>query len=252
MPRRRTRNSRHQSRLAARFSTRLVDRTVITISGKSVLYVSNTSATVTNLQVAPGTLSSRLDDLRSSFTSFRFTALSFKWVALNTCGVDTSICYYPSTPNTAPATITAVVEAATSAYHFAYQTTTSTLRVPNRVLFENDYRWWRTSGSLEAEQGRVYFGTSAALSFTVECTYTCQFCAPTCNVSLGRVLTVPHTPPEETKGEDPASCDESEAFAQGDSQHPMDFSVVRRPPPHASHVSPASSVSGKATVHLRR
>ncbi len=146
---------------------------------------------------------------------------------------DNAMAYYGSAPTTSPSTIGGVVEAACSAFHPYGTTVPTTLRVPRMVLFENDYRWWRTTGSVEPYQGRIYAGSTAATSWNAEIRYVIQFCGPTYSSAAHTAIPTINGPRLEEKGEDYLSTsEEPEIIAHGDSQHPT--SVARDVPRSAS------------------
>jgi len=194
----------------------MVDRTVITMSGTCLLGVTISSGNVAYVDLSPGNLSTRLDDLRSCFTSFRFTHLQLSYCHTLT---DSGVAYYGSAPTTSPTTLAGVVEAACAVFKPQDSTVPVTLKIPRKVLFENDYRWWRTTGSLEPYQGRIYFGAlTTSVSWVTQVTYTIQFCGPTFSSSSQLLST---TPLDDEKSEgNHTSTEDPEIITHGDSQHP--------------------------------
>lgn len=208
----------------------MVDRTVISMSGTCLLGVTISSGNVAYVELCPGNLSTRLDDLRSCFTSYRFTALRLSYCHTL---ADSGVAYYGSAPTTSPSTLAGVVEAASAVFKPQDSTVPVTLNVPRKVLFENDYRWWRTTGSLEPYQGRIYFGSaSTSVSWLTQVIYTIQFCGPTFSSST-QLLTTQTFDDEKSEG-NLTTSEDPEIITHGDSQHPGPQRSARSVPRTAS------------------
>lgn len=222
MPRRNNNSSgrrRRAPRSAALTANSMAARTKITISGSCLLGATVVAGGAAYTDLCPQNLSTRLDDLRSCFTSYRFVALSLTWGSPS-AAVDTAVAYYGSAPTASPSTLAGVVEAACSSFHPVNKLTQSTLRIPRTVLFENDYRWWRTTGSLEPYQGRVYIGFSGAGSILMNVKYVIEFCGPTYSSSSSNVLHTPFRSSDEKDDSTNSTSEEPEIITHGESQHP--------------------------------
>ncbi len=183
------------------------------------------TTTVLSLQVAPSIVSTRLNDIASTFTNFRFTALRLRYAsqglrgsANDTLG-DLAACYYGSTPSTAPTTLSGVIEAPVSTIAFSGQTVPVVLPVPRPYLYINAQRWWRTTGSEDIYQGVFYFArslTASTATVNLYLEYDVEFAGPT--YSASSAINV-HPTSDETK-EDMDVPDIDDRSNHGDSLHP--------------------------------